>query len=316
MSVWDQDELLVIKEQIAPDASDAELVLFGQVCTRTGLDPFSRQIYAVSRWDKKAGRNKMTIQVSIDGYRAIADRTGKYGGSETFWCGEDGEWKDVWLSKSPPVAAKVIVYKNGANHSFSGVARFDAYCQEYNGRPSGLWAKMPDVMIAKCAESLALRKAFPQQLSGLYTDDEMGQADNDSYSQPSQVAVVSPVASQPVQTTDPKPSESPKRSDCKRLFAIAGRGEFQKETVDQLKHSLQVTSWTTATDEQYELACDLVKLAATLGWGEMMTKVNTLIDYGNKQGWTPEATRQQMAKKVASLLYPSPEEYAHPHAQI
>jgi hypothetical protein len=57
-----------------------------------------------------------------------------------------------------------------------GVARFDAYAQtNKEGKLSMMWAKMGDVMIAKCAESLGLRKAFPQELAGLYTSDEMGQ---------------------------------------------------------------------------------------------------------------------------------------------
>jgi hypothetical protein len=129
------------------------------------LDPFSKQIYAIKR-------GKMTIQVGIDGLRAIAERTGQLDGSETFWCGEDGQWQDVWLGSKPPSAAKTIIYRKGCGHPFVGVARF----QDYNAG-QGLWSKMPAAMIAKCSEALALRKAFPADMSGVYTTDEMEQAE-------------------------------------------------------------------------------------------------------------------------------------------
>lgn len=174
LTQWNPQQLALIKSQIAEGCTDEELMLFGQVCQRTGLDPFAKQIYAIKRGGKSP---KMTIQTSIDGYRLLADRTGKYAGSEVFWCDQSGEWADVWLSSTPPAAAKAIVYKSGSDKGFVGVARFDAYKQDYNGALSGLWAKMPDVMIAKCAEALALRKAFPAELSGLYTREEMQQVD-------------------------------------------------------------------------------------------------------------------------------------------
>ena len=92
-------------------------------------------------------------------------------GSETYWCGEEGDWKDVWLSSKPPAAAKTIVHRKGSQHAFVGVARF----ADYNAG-QGLWSKMPAAMIAKCSEALALRKAFPADMSGVYSTDEMDQA--------------------------------------------------------------------------------------------------------------------------------------------
>jgi phage recombination protein Bet len=168
------DKLELIKKTVAKGATDLELELFLHACKRTGLDPLMKQIYAIKRRNNKTGVDDMSIQTGIDGYRLIADRTGFYAGSDepTYMIADDG-WPDV---------ASVTVHKlvGGVRCPFSASARWKEYCQD----SSPMWKKMPFLMLGKCAEALALRKAFPAELSGVYTQEEMMQADNEPVSTP------------------------------------------------------------------------------------------------------------------------------------
>lgn len=180
---WTEEQALVLRQSgIDNDVTKAELAGFLHLCQRTGLDPFSRQIYLIGRWDKRQQRKVFTPQTGIDGYRVVANRAiaqsgGTIGYEDTLWCGKDGRWRDVWLSEEPPAAAKVTVLRDGQR--FPAVAGYREYVQTgREGAPVGMWAKMPAGQLAKCASALALRMAFPHDLAGVYTAEEMAQADN------------------------------------------------------------------------------------------------------------------------------------------
>lgn len=156
--------LQVVKDVIAPDLSDAELTLFAMVAERSGLDPFSRQIHAVKR------KGKVTFQTGIDGYRSTAERTREYEGSDLPEYGP--ECSCDAKPKPHPEWSEVTVYRTGKRPQ-----RARAYWHEFHpGDNDFMWIKMPRNQLAKCAEALALRKAFPYVFADLYTNEEMAQA--------------------------------------------------------------------------------------------------------------------------------------------
>jgi phage recombination protein Bet len=170
-SAFTKADIEAARSMICKEAPDEIIRLILHRCSQLGCDPLARMIYAVLR------KGKWQLQSSIDLFRSIASADADYGGQDgPFWCGSDGIWKDVWLAKEKPAAAKVGVYRKGLSAPTYAVANWDAYA--VTGDQGFMWNKMPALMLAKTAEALALRKAFPQKLAGLYTNDEMAQADN------------------------------------------------------------------------------------------------------------------------------------------
>jgi phage recombination protein Bet len=171
---FSNEQLDLLREQYFKNCTDQEINLALAVCKATGLDPFLKQIVFIKRWDANApkagggtGKYVMTAQPTIDGTRLMAQRSGRYAGQEgPLWCGEDGVWREIWTDKNPPVAAKVTVYSTTSRVGISAVCMFKSYAvKNKEGKLTPFWVNMPEVMIGKCAESLALRKAFPAEYS-------------------------------------------------------------------------------------------------------------------------------------------------------
>lgn len=171
------EQIKLIKSMYFKDSTNDEFNLFMHVCKKTGLDPALRQIHPVKRSTRQSDgsyKMTMTIQTGIDGYRLIAERSGRYapGREATF----------VYDGHGKLISATAYVKKQTADgtwHEVSAMAFYDEYAQkDKSGSPTRFWKDMPHGQLAKCAEALALRKAFPGDLSGIYTKDEMQQANN------------------------------------------------------------------------------------------------------------------------------------------
>lgn len=182
VSHFTEKQMEILRNSICKGVSQEEFEVFIMACVKTKLDPFMKQIYAVPRKCKKSDGSwgtSMTIQTGIDGYRLIAERTGCYApGPESTYVIEDGKL----------VSATAYIKKmtsDGTWHTVSASAHMDEYMQTFTDRsgekkPMGMWGTMPRTMLAKCAESIALRKAFPAEMSGIYTKEEMSQAESES----------------------------------------------------------------------------------------------------------------------------------------
>jgi phage recombination protein Bet len=168
------EEIGILKSTIAKGCSDLELQLFLRVCDRTGLDPFAKQICPVMRWDKKENRNVMAIQVQVDGYRVLAQRTGEYGGSDRPLFDEGLTlYEHKQTKRGKPTTCTVTVYRinQGVRCPYTAEIAWDDF---YPGDKLGfMWNNKPYQMLVKTVESQALRKAFQIELASLETPEEL-----------------------------------------------------------------------------------------------------------------------------------------------
>lgn len=157
----------MIRNTFASGATDSEFAVLFEIAKARRLNPLLRQIHFVKRYDSMKKCEVWSTQVSIDGLRAIAERTGKYDGQD--------EPEYAYDDKGQIMSAKVRVYRKDWSRPVTGVAFFGEYAQTTrDGGLTKFWRSMPHVMIAKCAEALAMRKAFPEDTSGLYVPEELG----------------------------------------------------------------------------------------------------------------------------------------------
>lgn len=186
-------QLATIKNTVARDTNQIEFDLFMEACRSYGLDPFRKQIHAVVYSKDNEARRKMTIIVSRDGLRVLASRCGDYRpASEPAQVVYDADLKGPTNPKGI-LSATVRLWKQDRGgewfpvigeaywDEFAPVADEWAFDEEKRKRvptgkkvldASGNWAKMPIVMITKCAESQALRAGWPETFSNLYTEEE------------------------------------------------------------------------------------------------------------------------------------------------
>lgn len=247
---WDAKQIAALTQLGIKDASNADLAVYLHYCQKTGLDPFSRQIYMLARRSRVDGEwvTKQTIQIGIDGYRIIASRAARRDGvaisyGETLWYDDDGRAHPIWVRKEPPAAAAVTVFRG--KDAFPGIARFASFAPTKDGKPTGQWATMPDHMIAKCAEAQALRRAFPHDLAGTQTMDETASERVTAWIEEPRPAVAAAI--------EPARAASGQLSQIGNLFKGLG---FAEDEQDEVLNIIRTFAGDEALDDPASLTQD------------------------------------------------------------
>lgn len=168
------EQMDLVRRTIAPGATPDELHLFMYDCQRQGVHPLDKMIH----FTKRSG--KYVPIASIDFLRSRAESSGEYAGND--------DAKFEYNDNGRPESATITVWKmvSGQRCAFSATARWNHYYPG-EGKEGFMWRKMPEVMLAKCAEALALRKAFPRSIGRIYAAEEMDQATESVSSEPTPV---------------------------------------------------------------------------------------------------------------------------------
>lgn len=247
---YSDEQRRLITDVLCKGASETEVEFFMEVSKRCRLDPFRKQIYAVKRWDAALNREALSFQVGIDGLRAIASRTGEYVGNDEPTFELD--------NKGYPTKATCTVYRliQGHRYAFTASVFWKEYAQtKKDGSLTKMWKDRPFGQLGKCAEAAALRKAFPEESGGLYTEEELGDDLPTVEASPRSVAM--PTTAE-VHTQPSKPAEKPvEKADTSNVVeAEVVKPELTQEDMDALdfieviKEYSEANGLTRAVNEQ------------------------------------------------------------------
>lgn len=234
-----EEQKRIIRTMFDPSnkLSDEQIGLFLHVAKERGLDPRLKQICAVPRANKHTGKVEITIITMIDGFRLIAERTGKYSpGDPTQF--EYDENKRL-------ISATAFVKKQTADGTWHSVSA-TAFLREYlPSSPSGPWKSLPHVMLEKCAEARALRRAFPGDLSGLYAEEEMQQAD---------IEIAAPESLK-------EPESKPKLSEeqVTDLIELLDYVPEYRKSVERLMQEKDIATWYDLPQASYKKILETAK---------------------------------------------------------
>lgn len=307
--VFDDAQRQIIRDSFANGASDKEFALLMEIARARRLNPLMRQIHFVQRWDSSKNRMVWSWQVSIDGLRAVAERTGLYAGQDEpeFVDGPDGA----------PVLCKVRVWRKDWPRPAVGVAHWSEYVQTTKDRttgkerPAAMWARMPHVMLAKCAESLALRKAFPEDASGLYTTEEMGQAERDlpdlevyAEQQPHRAlpAARPQLVSSTVQPAPPRePGEDDEPAPVAPTDAPPALADFYARLAKIELPGESVALWMRCRADLAPLDAELREGA----WKALCDRTEAVGKMKNVKAWLKKAISEEDARRAAPVADPT-----------
>ena len=216
---FSEEERRVILETCCNGAPQAEARALIAIAEARGMSPILGECYFVKRWDSQKGREVWAVQAAIDSFRIKAEQTGLYAGQD--------EPEYEYDEKGALMLARVRVWRKDWPRPAVGVARWKEYVQTTKGgSPTRFWAQMPHNQLAKCAEALALRKAFPAVLSKVYTPEEMAQADNEA-----PLVLAAPARASQLEVAPADPEKERRRAD---VFARLAERIDMAEAPDEL----------------------------------------------------------------------------------
>ena len=150
LTVLEDKKLLL--NTVAKGATEAEFQMFLEFCKSTGLNPFKKEI-----WFIKTGAG-VQMMTGINGFLTIANNHPQFDGMTVKLDEQDGKL----------VSATCTVYRKDRKYPSEATVYYSEYAKN-----SPTWRTMPRMMLQKVAKSVALREAFPQELGGMYTQEEM-----------------------------------------------------------------------------------------------------------------------------------------------